>query len=348
MDQTGPRVTTRNLHTIRLAVRNWLETYDEAWAGQNEIVIAMSGGGDSTALCAAAALELPGRVRALTIDHGLQSGSDEVAARAAQLARDLGCVTAEVLRVEVGNSGGLEAAARQARYQALDQSRRGSPVLVAHTLDDQAETVLLGLARGSGARSLAGMRAFAPPWGRPLLGIRRSTTRAACAEIGVTPHEDPHNSDARFTRVRLRSEVLPLLEEVLGGGVAESLARTAMQLQDDVVVLDALAIELLHAARTDRGLDTAVLSDAPAATRRRAIRFWLLDNGARTATDGQLRAIDALVREWRGQGPVAVPNGGSGQGEGARLMVERRHGTLGIAVQLRHSVPGGRRIEKGT
>src|SRR5699024_7646780 len=120
-----------------------------------------------------------------------------------------------------------EAEAREARYAALDEARNGRSVLLGHTLDDQAETVLLGLARGSGTRSLRGMTAWSAPWGRPLLGVRAAVTRAACAEHGLDPWDDPHNVDPAFTRVRLRSEVLPLMENVLAGGVAEALARSA-------------------------------------------------------------------------------------------------------------------------
>lgn len=221
-------------------------------------------------------------------------------------------------------------------------------MLVAHTLDDQAETVLLGLARGSGPRSVAGMRPYSPPWGRPLLAVRRSMTRAACAELGISPHEDPHNSDPRFTRVRIRDEVLPLMEEVCRGGVAESLARTAAQLQEDAEVLDDLASALLDKARNGACLDVLVLRGEPAALRRRAVRSWLLESGARGLTDRQLRAVDALVSDWRGQGPVAVPDALNRAGEGARLVVERRHGTLGIAVQPRRSHPGTRPTEKGS
>ena len=137
-----------------------------------------------------------------------------------------------------------EAAARAARYAALGAYRDG-PVLLAHTLDDQAETVLLGLGRGSGARSIAGMRPHDPPWCRPLLGVRRAVTHAACVELGLTAWQDPHNTDRRFTRTRLRHEVLPLLEDVLGGGVAEALARTAMALREDTELIDTLAAQAL-------------------------------------------------------------------------------------------------------
>lgn len=266
--------------------------------------VALSGGPDSLALTAAAAATL--ETVALIVDHGLQPDSAAVAATARERALSLGCVTARVLPVEVGTEGGPEAAARSARYGALDAARDGMPVLLGHTLDDQAETVLLGLGRGSGARSIAGMRACDPPWYRPLLGVHRSLTHAACAELGLDAWEDPHNSDPRFTRVRLRREALPLLEDILGGGVAEALARTAGALREDTDALDALADYRLTAARRDDGLDIAAITDLPAALRRRVIRRWLLDGGAIGLTDVQIRAVDALVTDWRGQGGVAV------------------------------------------
>ena len=266
--------------------------------------VAVSGGPDSLALAAAAAATLP--TTALIVDHGLQHGSESVAATAAEQAIGLGCVRAEVLRVQVGSTGGPEAAARSARYRALDAARKGMPVLLGHTLDDQAETVLLGLGRGSGARSIAGMRPSDPPWYRPLLGQRRISTRAACVELGLSPWEDPHNSDSRFTRVRLRTEVLPLLEQVLGGGVAEALARTASALREDTDALYDLAEHHLLGARFGGGLNVTAIQDLSAALRRRVIRAWLLAGGAHRLTDPHIRAVDALVTAWRGQGPVAV------------------------------------------
>ncbi|MCB1287566.1 MAG: tRNA lysidine(34) synthetase TilS [Mycobacterium sp.] len=284
--------------------------------------VALSGGPDSLALTAVAAAVRP--TTALIVDHGLQPGSDAVAQTARRQALDLGCATARVLRVEVGSRGGPEAAARSARYGALEAAREGAPVLLAHTLDDQAETVLLGLGRGSGPRSIAGMRDCDPPWYRPLLGVRRATTHAACAELGLIAWDDPHNSDRRFTRVRLRTEVLPLLEDVLGRGVAEALARTAVALREDTEVLDSLAEQQLAAARSGTALAVGDLLKLPAALRRRVIRIWLLGGGAAGLTDSQIRAVDALVTRWRGQGGVAVgwnvPN--------ARLFVERREGAL--------------------
>ena len=284
--------------------------------------VALSGGPDSLALTAAAAVTLPTTV--LIVDHGLQADSEAVASAAADQAMDLGCVRAQILRVQVGETGGPEAAARTARYAALDAARQGAPVLLGHTLDDQAETVLLGLGRGSGARSIAGMQPSDPPWYRPLLGTRRGLTRAACAELGLAAWNDPHNLDPRFTRVRLRTEVLPLLEEVLGGGVAEALARTASALREDTDTLDALATQDLSTARSGDGLGVVPIQDLTPALRRRVIRAWLLTGGASGLTDTQIRAVDALVTQWRGQGGVAVGS----EIPYTRLFAERRGATL--------------------
>ena len=289
--------------------------------------VALSGGADSLALTAAAAKVKP--TTALIIDHRLQVGSDEVAATAREQALSLGCVDAQVLCVDVGTAGGPEAAARAARYEALEAARGEAPVLLAHTLDDQAETVLLGLGRGSGARSIAGMRAYDPPWWRPLLGVRREVTRAACEELSLTPWQDPHNTDRRYTRARLRAEVLPLLEDVLGGGVAEALARTAAALREDTDTLDALAERELAEMPTAGSLDTARLVGLPEAVRRRVIRGWLLAGGASNLTDKQIRGVDTLVTAWRGQGGVAV---GSPL-RSRRLIAGRRDGMLTLHTE---------------
>lgn len=310
MDRSGP------VAQLRAVVAAFARTHlgdDTHWC------VGLSGGADSLALTAVAARLRP--TTALIVDHGLQAGSADVAERASEQAVTLGCVDAQILPVDVGTAGGPEAAARTARYGALQTARHGAPVLLGHTLDDQAETVLLGLGRGSGARSLAGMRAHDPPWCRPLLGIRRETTVAACAELGLAPWQDPHNSDPRFTRVRLRSEVLPLLEQVLGGGVAEALARTAAALREDTEALDAAAAAVVLPAEA---LPIADLHGLAAAVRRRVIRSWLLAGGACDLTDAQIRSVDALVTDWRGQGGVAVPGGLSRE----RLFAGRRNGTL--------------------
>jgi tRNA(Ile)-lysidine synthase len=284
--------------------------------------VALSGGPDSLALTAVAASLLP--TTALIVDHGLQPDSAAIAATAQRQAQDLGCLAAQVLCVQVGADGGPEAAARTARYRALAAARPGGPVLLAHTLDDQAETVLLGLGRGSGARSIAGMRPYDPPWCRPLLGVRRSVTHAACAELGLTVWHDPHNSDRRFTRTRLRHQVLPLMEEVLGGGVAEALARTATALREDTELLDALIAQAMTTSATAEGLDVRALTVLPDPVRRGVIRSWLLAGGAIALTDKQIRGVDRLVMAWRGQGGVAVGSNLRNQ----RLVAGRSDGLL--------------------
>lgn len=296
-------------------------------ADQQHWCIALSGGPDSLALTAVAAGLRP--TTALIVDHGLQPSSAMVAATARAQALALGCVAAQVLCVEVGSAGGPEAAARSARYGALDSARGDAPVLLAHTLDDQAETVLLGLGRGSGARSIAGMRPHDPPWLRPLLGVRRTVTHAACAELALTPWQDPHNTDPRFTRSRLRGEVLPLLEEVLGGGVAAALARTATALREDNDALDEIATGELAGAAHPGGLAVEPLAGLAVAIRRRVIRRWLLAGGAAGLTDKHIRAVDALVADWRGQGGVAVGSPLPNQ----RLFAVRRGGHLRLTVE---------------
>ncbi|HEX5143250.1 MAG TPA: tRNA lysidine(34) synthetase TilS [Mycobacterium sp.] len=307
------------LAALRVAVRHFAGAY---LPGADRWAVALSGGPDSLALTAVAAEALP--TTALIVDHGLQAGSAVVAEDARRQALALGCVGAQVISVQVGSVGGPEAAARAARYAALEQIRDGAPVLIGHTLDDQAETVLLGLGRGSGGRSISGIRPYQPPWCRPLLGVRRAVTVAACAELGMTPWRDPHNTDRRFTRARLRHEALPLLEDILGGGVAEALARTAAALQDDGDVLDGLALRVLVEGRSGATLPVAVLSPLPAALRRRVIRGWLLDGGAVRLTAKQITGVDALVTSWRGQGGVAVGSELPGQ----RLFAGRRDGAL--------------------
>ncbi|MDT5014805.1 MAG: tRNA(Ile)-lysidine synthase, partial [Mycobacterium sp.] len=274
------------------ALRAAVAAFGREHAADHRWCVALSGGPDSLALTAVAATVMP--TTALIVDHRLQRESDKVAATARDQALSLGCVDAHVLCAEVGTEGGPEAAARAARYLVLEAARSDAPVLLAHTLDDQAETVLLGLGRGSGPRSIAGMRPHDPPWYRPLLGVRRAVTHAACAELGLTPWQDPHNTDRHFTRTRLRTEVLPLLEEVLGGGVAEALARTATALREDTDTLDEQASDALVGVTSGEGLDTARLATLPEAVRRRVIRGWLLAGGASGLTDKQIRGVDTL------------------------------------------------------
>ena len=285
------------------------------------VLVACSGGADSLALAAAVAFEAPRAGVAaglVTIDHGLQDGSAAQARRVATVGYELGLDPVLVLPVDVGRRGGPEAAARTARYAALADAAAAwdAEVLLGHTLDDQAETVLLGLGRGSGPRSIAGMAAYAPPYRRPLLAVRRSTTLAACAALGLEPWEDPHNADPAYRRVRVRTEVLPLLEDVLGGGVAEALARTAALIRDDLEVLDA---STSPAGTAPEGIDLDELAALPRALRTRALKRWAEGNGAATLTYEHVVALDALITGWHGQGPIDLPGGVSIRRASGRL-----------------------------
>src|SRR3954466_5380861 len=309
-----PRLTPA-IADVRRAVRTALAPLGPG--GDRLVLVALSGGADSLALAAATAFEAPRagfRAGAVIVDHGLQSGSAAVAERARVSAAGLGLEPVEVLPVAVGTDGGPEAAARSARYAALgDAAERNDAVrvLLAHTRDDQAETVLLGLARGSGPDSLAGMRWDSPPWLRPLLGVGRDTTVACCADLGLEPWQDPHNLDERSARVRVRRRVLPVLEQELGPGVAEALARTADQLREDAAALDALAEEWVEeiAEHSEAGiaLPVAALESNPPALRQRVIRLAVEGEFGVTPSRAQTLAVARLVSDWHGQGSVDLP-----------------------------------------
>ncbi|HKF32236.1 MAG TPA: tRNA lysidine(34) synthetase TilS [Jatrophihabitantaceae bacterium] len=289
------------------------------------VIIACSGGADSLALAAAAAFEAPrAGVNAglVTVDHGLQPGSEAQARAVAQLGYDLGFDPVELIRVRVGRAGGPEAAARTARYGALDRvaAALDADVLLGHTLDDQAETVLLGLGRGSGPRSIAGMRPLDGRYRRPFLGVRRTTTHAACAALGLTPWQDPHNVDPAYQRVRLRQEVLPLLDDVLHGGVAEALARTAALVQEDLDALD----ELAAAHRPGGELPIAELAQLPRAIRTRVLRAWVRVHAAEPLSAERTAELDALITTWHGQGPIDIPGGFEVVRASGRLCMRRR------------------------
>ncbi len=316
---------------VRRAVRNCLEALlvekgADAAPGPL-LLIALSGGPDSLALAAATAFEAPRagfRAGAVVVDHGLQAGSDAVAARAADQARALGLEPVLVQTVSVGEEGGPEAAAREARYAALAQAAvetGTAAVLLGHTLDDQAETVLLGLARGSGTGSLSGMAQRssgmaaltegAVTYLRPLLGIRRESTVQFCKDSGLEPWIDPHNSQQRFARVRVREVVLPMLEAELGPGVTEALARTAELAREDSEALDLFAAEQVEelAEHAEAGISLSVpgLANNPAALRQRIIRLAVKSEFGVSLSRGQTIEVARLVTDWRGQGPLDLP-----------------------------------------
>ncbi len=313
---------------VRHAVRGCLASLEPG----DLVLAACSGGADSLALAAALAFEAPRAgllAGGITIDHGLQPGS---AARADEVARTMtGLGLEPVLSIAVAVPGpnapirqGLEAAARTARYAALDRAADTAgarAVLLGHTLDDQAETVLLGLARGSGARSLAGMALVTGRYLRPLLDLRREQTRAACTALGLRFWDDPQNDDPAFTRVRVR-RLMPALEDALGPGVAEALARTARLLRADADVLDEMAAA--QAQRTGlagTALDAAALAGLPTAIRLRVLRRAAISAGCPpgTLSERNVTSLDELVIGWHGQRWTDLPGG---------VRCQRRYGKL--------------------
>jgi tRNA(Ile)-lysidine synthase len=298
------------------AVRNAVRDCVADLAPGDLVLAACSGGADSLALAAALAFVAPRaglRAGAVTVDHGLQDGSAGRAATVALVLSGLGLdpVRCVAVTVEAERAGGPEAAARTARYAALSGAAAeldAAAVLLGHTLDDQAETVLLGLARGSGPRSLAGMPPRRGVFRRPLLGLRRAVLTEACMAAGLDPWQDPHNADRRFARVRVRLDALPALEAALGPGVAEALARTAGQLRADTEVLEKFSAERTPG---DSPLSASSLAELPGALRSRMLRSAALAAGcpAGALTAGHVARLEELVTDWHGQRWIDLPGG---------------------------------------
>ncbi|MFI6093310.1 tRNA lysidine(34) synthetase TilS [Streptomyces sp. NPDC051218] len=302
------------------------------------VLVACSGGADSMALASALAFEAPKlgiRAGGVTVDHGLQDGSDLRAAEVVSRLTALGLDPIESVAVDVGRDGGPEAAARDARYGALDAvaERHGAAaILLGHTRDDQAETVLLGLARGSGIRSLSGMAAVSGGPGadrryrRPFLHIDRQTARKACMVQSLPVWDDPHNTDPAYTRSRLRHEGLPALEKALGKGVVEALARTAQLSRDDADALDHWAAQAEASVRDAAGLlECAKLYALPPAVRRRIVRRAAIEAGAPAGAlfARHLEEVDRLITGWRGQGAINLPGKVVAQRQGGRLVIRQ-------------------------
>ena len=303
---------TTPLYQIRLAVRSELE---DIAAGES-VLVAASGGADSSALAAALLLECKTKsikLIALIIDHGLQKNSADVTHETKRTLTKIGYENIEIRRVSVEITDGLEASARRARYQALNDvanSHNAVAVFLGHTKDDQAETVLLGLARGSGSRSLSGMAARVDRYRRPLLSITRAQTEAACEEAGIKFWQDPHNQSMEFTRVRVREVVLPTMEKEIGPGISDALARSAKLLRDDADALDYLSDEIFSKLEP-ASLDISKLETQPRAIRTRILRRAIYLAGA---PQGSLSAehiepVEALITAWKGQGPISLPGG---------------------------------------
>lgn len=296
---------------VRLAVRTECADLEPGTA----VVVACSGGVDSMALTAAAIFEASNAgwlLSVLVVDHGLHAESASVGAMVVDRVRALGCDDVVCVSVDVGTAGGPENAARQARYTVLESeaNQRDAIVLLGHTRDDQAETVMLRLARGSGVRSLAGMPARRGRLRRPLLALPRATTEQACAALGLSTWTDPHNSESRFSRVRVRRTVLPILEAELGPGIAASLARTAWLARDDADALDDWARRAFETiVGPDGALEVERLAVEPAAVRRRVLRLAALAAGCPPTdlTAEHLAAVDELVTSWHGQHGIDLP-----------------------------------------
>ena len=311
---------------VRNAVRSWLEKLE---AG-DKVLVAVSGGADSLAL--AHALSVEAKLQAITVvgvtvDHQLQKESATQAQKTVNqlLVMDLKCV---VKKVDVNIKDGLEASARSARYEALNEiaiSENAVAVFLGHTQDDQAETVLLGLARGSGTRSLSGMAAQTGIFVRPFLELTRETTESYCKESDLSFWEDPHNQDLQFARVRVRTQAIPVLEETIGPGISEALARSSHLLRDDADALDhwaqreALTLDLAD-------LECAHLEAMPKAIRTRVLRIAIYAQGAPSGsvTAEHVSVIEALITSWSGQGATNLPGG---------VKVERISGRLSLSTQ---------------
>ncbi|MEJ6607060.1 MAG: tRNA lysidine(34) synthetase TilS [Candidatus Planktophila sp.] len=297
---------------LRSAVRPYLENLT---AGDCALV-AVSGGADSLALAYALLKEAPDlaiNLIGVTIDHQLQSGSGKQAQRVLSELKLMGYQEVLIKKVVIEEKSGLEADARTARYAALDEIANtygATQIFLGHTRDDQAETVLLGLSRGSGTRSLSGMAQVNGKYARPFLQKTRAQTQATCKEVNLNPWDDPHNENTKFSRVRVRSLVLPLMEKEIGPGIAAALARSAGILRDDADALDEMAQAVI--SRVDLGdLDCAALTELPRAIRSRVLRAAIYAAGAPSGSlsADHLASVEALVTSWHGQGEASLPGG---------------------------------------
>lgn len=326
---------------VRRAVREWAGLVDPTTGGY---LVALSGGGDSLALAWALSEEAPGLalpVGAVIVDHQLQAGSAERATIAAELAAGWGLSPVIIKTVTVGNAGGPEEAARKARYQAFSEALKETGargVLLAHTKDDQAETVLLGLARGSGPSGLKGMAVREGMVHRPLLELPRETLRQALRDAGVEWWDDPHNDDDRFARSRVRTKVLPLLEQELGPGVADSLTRTASLFRQDSEALDGFAQACISEhvdAETvgQRSVGVEILLEHSSAISSRVLRSMVIAVGGGPPSFAQMNQIHGLLIQWRGQSAIDL--------SGATL--ERVEGRIVVKARTPKAVKGIRR-----
>ena len=263
------------------------------------VIVGCSGGADSVALLALSCAAGFDTV-AVYVDHGLRAGTAHEAAVVARVAERLGAST-RVEVVDVAAGPNLEARARDARYAALERVRAdvdARAILVAHTRDDQAETVLMHVLRGSGTAGLAGIPQRRGHLRRPLLALRRADTHELCARLGYAPVHDPMNGDLHHRRVWLRREIIPLLERGADRDLVEVLARQADILRDDDTLLDMLAAE----RSTD---DAKTIAAMPVALARRVLRQRLGPPPPSAAT------IERVLAVARGERVATELSGGA-------------------------------------
>ncbi len=305
----------------RQAVRPWIEK------STGTILLGVSGGADSISLAIATLLEAGDReVIPVVIDHGLQERSEIVAAQTVEKLLKIGFAKVEKIQVAVDITDGMEASARRARYAAFDdvaKKYQSKIFFLGHTENDLAESVLLGLARGSGTRSLSGIAEVHGIYIRPFLKIIRATTELVCQENGIEPWKDPHNEDLQFARVRVRKNILPAMERDLGPGISDALARSSRILREDADALDELAEEFIESSDP---LDVQALSTLPKAIRIRALRALIYRAGSPVGslTYDHIEPIEALITAWHGQGATSLPGG---------VKVERISGRLSLSQQ---------------
>lgn len=297
---------------LRRTVRPWLKNLP----AHSKILVGVSGGADSMALAIVLKLEAENfdlELIPVVVDHGLQENSDVIANGVVSKLKRLGFSEVFQAKAQVTVTDGLESSARRARYQIFNQAIDTFAAVnffLAHTENDQAESVLLGLARGSGTKSLSGMAEANGLFIRPLLATSRAQTVAVCAENEIEYWQDPHNQNEEFTRVRVRKNILPLMEDQIGPGIISALARSARILREDSDALDSLAEEYLS-NKDVRDLEIAPLLELPKAIRSRVLRAAIYSVGAPAGSISadHLAPIEALVTDWRGQGPTSLPGG---------------------------------------
>lgn len=310
----------------RSAVRRSLELLNPG----DHVIVAVSGGADSLLLAHCLVIEgaeLALTIHGVVIDHQLQENSSEVARDAERALHQLGFTSVEVIRVDVEKQDGIEADARRARYGALNsyaEKVRARAIFLGHNQDDLAESVLLGLTQGAGTKSLAGMAERDGMYFRPFLTISREEVIAACAEAKINYWSDPHNEDSRFTRVKIRKEIIPFLESEMGPGIKEALARSARIFREDSDALDTLTDEIFATIADPSSIEISLLEPLPSAVRKRVIRRALARVGVARVTSEQLNWVDGLVSQWRGQGEVALPAGVTARRESGRLALSKK------------------------